>query len=66
MEKIIFDIAGWVLFIASAIGFIISAWGSGDYAALSGGWLFLLACFVFLWPLVQDLRRAKTPPTSTA
>ena len=60
MEKIVFDVAGWVLFIASAVGFIVSAWRSGDCAALVGGWLFLLACFVFLWPLVQDIQRRRS------
>lgn len=48
------QIAGWVLFILSALGFTLSAWRSGDDAALIGAILFLIACFVFLIPLMQS------------
>jgi hypothetical protein len=51
-----FQIAGWVLFILSAIGFTISSWRSGDGAALIGALLFLIACFVFLVPLIREQR----------
>jgi F0F1-type ATP synthase assembly protein I len=44
---------GWLLFIASAICFTGSTWLSGDWLGLSGSLLFLVACFVFLWPLVR-------------
>lgn len=47
-------IAGWVLFIASALCFTGSTWRSGDWLGLGGSLLFLVACFVFLWPLVRS------------
>lgn len=50
------EIVGWFLFLASALSFVISALRSGDGAALVGSLLFLIACFVFLWPLVRRAR----------
>ncbi len=47
------EIAGWVLFIISACGFIASSWRSGDTPSLIGGVFFLVACFVFLLPYVR-------------
>ncbi|MEM9604247.1 MAG: cytochrome oxidase subunit III [Pseudomonadota bacterium] len=47
------EIAGWVLFILSACGFIASSWRSGDLPSLIGGLFFLVACFVFLLPYVR-------------
>jgi hypothetical protein len=49
-------ILGWVLFIFSAVGFIVSGLKSGDLAALIGSVLFLIACLVFLLPLVRSPR----------
>jgi len=46
-------IAGWLLFIISALGFIWSSLKSGDIPALIGGVFFLSACFVFLVPYVR-------------
>ncbi|MGI9373507.1 MAG: cytochrome oxidase subunit III [Hyphomicrobiales bacterium] len=46
-------IAGWVLFILSALGFIISSLRSGDMPSLIGGVLFLVACIVFLVPYMR-------------
>lgn len=43
-------IAGWILFIISALGFIWSSFKSGDVAGLIGGIFFLIACLVFLVP----------------
>ncbi len=45
-------LAGWILFIVSAVFFIASAWRSGDMPALLGGLFFLIACFAFLVPIV--------------
>ena len=50
-------IAGWVMFIFSAFGFITSSVLSGDAAGLAGAVIFLIACFLFLVPL---LRRRKS------
>ena len=49
-----FHIAGWVLFILSALSFTVSSWNSGDLVALAGALLFLIACFVFLVPLLRE------------
>lgn len=44
-------VAGWVLFIVSALFFIAAAWRTGDLLALAGGIFFLVACFSFLVPI---------------
>ena len=46
---------GWILFIFSALFFIASSIRAGDPLSLLGGLLFLVACFVFLVPLVAEL-----------
>ncbi|HVW57801.1 MAG TPA: cytochrome oxidase subunit III [Rhizobiaceae bacterium] len=46
-------VAGWLLFIVSALFFIAAAWRAGDMLALSGGVFFLIACFSFLVPIVR-------------
>ncbi|RUV19537.1 MAG: hypothetical protein E5X23_18960 [Mesorhizobium sp.] len=38
-------VAGWLLFIVSALFFIAAAWRAGDLLALGGGIFFLVACF---------------------
>jgi len=42
---------GWLLFIVSAIGFIIASWG--EFWPMFGSVFFLLACLVFLIPFVR-------------
>jgi len=44
-------VAGWLLFIVSALFFIAAAWRAGDLLALIGGVFFLIACFSFLVPI---------------
>ena len=50
-----FHLWGWILFIASAIFFMIASINAGDPISLIGGALFLFACFVFLAPLLAQL-----------
>jgi len=50
-----FQLWGWILFIASAIFFMAASIRAGDPLSLIGGALFLLACFVFLAPLLAQL-----------
>jgi len=50
------QILGWLLFIGSALCFTVSTWQSRDITGVIGSLLFLVACFVFLWPLVRDRR----------
>jgi len=44
------ELWSWMLFLFSAVFFVISALRSGDIAGLIGTVLFLLACIVFLLP----------------
>jgi hypothetical protein len=48
------QILGWVLFILSAIGFIVSSARIGDIPGTAGGVLFLAGCLVFLAPLLRS------------
>lgn len=48
-----FQITGWLLFVLSALGFIVSSIRSGDVLSLIAGVLFLVGCVMFLVPLVQ-------------
>ncbi len=48
------QILGWVLFIFSAIGFIVSSLRLGDIAGFFGGVLFLAGCLAFLVPMLVN------------
>ena len=52
-----FEIAGWAIFIASAVMFTAASVKAADPLSTSGSVLFLGACFVFLVPLVRKERR---------
>ena len=54
-----YQLWGWILFVFSALFFIATSLRAGDLLGLGGGLLFLLACFVFLVPLVHELRAAS-------
>lgn len=43
-----FELWGWLLFVVSALFFIVASVRSGDVVGLLGGVFFLLACIVFL------------------
>ena len=47
-----FHLWGWVLFLVCAGFFIASAIGSGNMLGLTGSVIFLVACIVFIIPLV--------------
>jgi hypothetical protein len=47
-------VIGWLLFVASASFFIVSSLESRDLAGLLGSVAFLVACGVFLWPLLAS------------
>lgn len=51
-----FQLCGWILFIASAMFFIASSYRAGDMLSLTGGVLFLVACIVFIIPLLSKLK----------
>jgi hypothetical protein len=46
------QLVGWILFVLSAIGFIVSSARLGDVAGITGGVLFLAGCLVFIIPLL--------------
>ena len=43
-----YDLWGWILFVVSALFFIVSSIRAGDMVGLLGGVFFLLACAFFL------------------
>jgi hypothetical protein len=47
------QLIGWILFILSAIGFIVSSARAGDLAGILGGVLFLAGCLVFVAPMLR-------------
>lgn len=46
------DFLGWVLFVLSAIGFIVAS--IGNFWAMFGSVFFLLACLVFIIPFFRE------------
>lgn len=42
------ELWGWVLFVVSALFFIVASLRTGDVVGLLGGLFFFLACVVFL------------------
>jgi hypothetical protein len=55
-----FQLWGWIIFIFSALFFMTSSIRAEDPLSLAGGALFLLACFVFLVPLVAELKESSS------
>ena len=52
------NLVGWILFVISALWFIVSSVRSGDTIYLLGSIFFLLGCVVFLIPYAARLRRS--------
>ena len=64
-RQIRFHLWGWILFVFSALCYVVSSIRAGDPLGLAGGILFLLACLLFLAPLLADSRRPinnSSPP----
>jgi hypothetical protein len=51
-----FQLWGWILFIVCALIFIASSIRVGDGLMLVGSLFFLVACFLFLAPLLPKLK----------
>lgn len=47
------QLAGWSLFILSALSYIVDAVDIGDMMSLLASIFFLLACLVFVYPLLR-------------
>ena len=54
------NLAGWILFVISALGFIVSSLRAGDIVAFFGGVFFLLGCAAFLVPYAARRRRPRS------
>ena len=50
------DLLGWLLFVISALFFIVSSIRNGDVIGLLGGIFFLLACVAFLASYVGNCK----------
>lgn len=48
-----YQLAGWLLFIVCALLYILSSLRNADWLALTGSVVFLLACVVFVVPLLR-------------
>ena len=53
------NLAGWWLFVVSALFFIAASLRAGDMLGLLGALFFLVACFVFLLPYALRARAAR-------
>ena len=54
-----YQLAGWIIFIVCAIFFIASSLKNRDTLTFIGGVIFLIACIVFLIPLVRRNKEAE-------
>jgi hypothetical protein len=52
----LFHLAGWILFIVCALFYLASSIISRDYLAFAGSLIFLIACFIFVYPLLVSIR----------
>ena len=50
---------GWILFVISALFFMVSSIRAGDTVGLLGGVFFLLACVAFLAPYFGSRRASR-------
>jgi len=55
-----YQLWGWILFIGSAGFFMAASIRADDPVSLIGGALFLVACFVFLVPLLAELKTSAS------
>jgi len=51
-QEAAYQLTGWILFILCAILFLASGISHGDILTTVGSVIFLIACFVFLIPLI--------------
>lgn len=56
-QEIRYQLAGWILFIICAIFFIVSSLKNHDILTFLGSVIFLIACIVFLIPLVRSNKK---------
>lgn len=54
-----YQLAGWVLFILCAVLYAVSSLRNHDILSFIGSLIFLIACLVFLVPVVKSIRKRK-------
>jgi len=54
-----YQITGWILFIICAIFFMAASLVNHDMLTLFGSVIFLIACFVFLVPIIAECRATR-------
>ena len=54
-----YQLFGWILFIVCAIFFIASSLKNGDTLTFIGSIIFLIACIVFLIPLLKTIIKGE-------
>ena len=52
-----FELWGWVLFLVSAVFYIVGGIRNGDVVGVLGAVFFFVACIVFLIPFLSGSRR---------
>jgi len=57
-EGIKYQLAGWILFVICSIFFIASSLKNNDMVIFTGSIIFLIACIVFLIPLVKSGKKS--------
>jgi Na+/proline symporter len=58
-QEIRYQLLGWILFIICAIFYIASGLKNHDILTFIGSVIFLIACIVFLIPLVRPNKKAE-------
>lgn len=54
-NDLIYHLIGWVLFIVCAVLYLAAGLRTGDVLTIVGSVVFLVACFVFLVPVIRGL-----------
>jgi len=63
-QEIRYQLLGWILFIICAIFYIASGLKNHDILTFIGSGIFLIACVVFLIPLVRPNKKAENDKKS--
>ena len=58
-HEINYQLVGWILFIICAIFFVASSLKNHDILTFIGAVIFLIACIIFLIPLVKRNKKAE-------
>jgi hypothetical protein len=56
---LMFQLVGWILFLACAILFTISSIQLGDGLMIAASAFFVLGCLVFMLPLIQAILHSR-------